>query len=453
MVKTLLILMGGDALMAVLALYFGALLHHGSWVMRAPFLSGDSSRGLLFVFIVLVTTYLCELYSRDRRYRKGEVFKRIAGSLLLAFVVMSALYYLWPQVVPGRTSLLAALLCFGLAQYLWHNRYPLLFKIPGVAQKVLILGVGPLALQIAAALGSTKHNYVLAGFVQPDGEVASMPREMLMGSVSSLAEIVLSEKIDKIVISLSERRGILPVAALLQCKFNGIEIVDAMSFHEQVAGKLLIKHTTPGWFIFSDGFHITPTIRMAKRVLDLAFAALVALAALPVIPLVILAIRLDSPGPVLFRQSRVGVRANPFLLFKFRTMRPDAEAQTGAVWAQQNDPRVTAVGRFLRKTRLDEIPQLYNVLRGDMSFVGPRPERPEFVAHLQESIPYYSKRHCVKPGLTGWAQVNYPYGASEEDALEKLRYDLYYIKHYSLILDLLIVLETVKVVLFGKGGR
>jgi sugar transferase (PEP-CTERM system associated) len=453
MVKTLLILMGGDALMAVLALYFGALLHHGSWVTRNPVLAGDPSSILAFVSVVLVTTYFCELYSRDRRFRRGEVFKRIAGSLLLAFVIMSALYYLWPQVVPGRTALAVALLCFGLAQYLWHNRYPLLLKIPGVAQKVLILGVGPLAQQIATSLSSTKHNYVLAGFVQPDGEVASIRPEMLMGSASGLLEIVLKEKIDKIVISLSERRGILPVAELLQCKFNGIEIVDAMSFHEQVAGKLLIKHTTPGWFIFSGGFHITAFMRSAKRVLDLLFAAIVTLAALPVIPWVILAIRLDSPGPVLFRQSRVGERGKPFLLYKFRSMRPDAEAQTGAVWSQKNDPRVTAVGRFLRKTRLDEIPQLYNVLRGDMSFVGPRPERPEFVEQLTENIPYYSKRHSVKPGLTGWAQVNYSYGDCEEDALEKLRYDLYYIKHYSLILDLLIVLETVKVVLFGKGGR
>jgi FlaA1/EpsC-like NDP-sugar epimerase len=269
MVKTLLILMGGDALMAVLALYFGALLHHGSWVTRNPVLAGDPSSILAFVSVVLVTTYFCELYSRDRRFRRGEVFKRIAGSLLLAFVIMSALYYLWPQVVPGRTALAVALLCFGLAQYLWHNRYPLLLKIPGVAQKVLILGVGPLAQQIATSLSSTKHNYVLAGFVQPDGEVASIRPEMLMGSASGLLEIVLKEKIDKIVISLSERRGILPVAELLQCKFNGIEIVDAMSFHEQVAGKLLIKHTTPGWFIFSGGFHITAFMRSAKRVLDL----------------------------------------------------------------------------------------------------------------------------------------------------------------------------------------
>jgi sugar transferase (PEP-CTERM system associated) len=230
-------------------------------------------------------------------------------------------------------------------------------------------------------------------------------------------------------------------------------VVDGLSFYEEITGKLAIENINPSWFIFSDGFRLTPFMHLYKRAFDLFFAALGLLLTMPILPLLALAIRLESPGPILFRQLRVGENEIPFLLYKFRSMRQDAESATGAVWAQVDDPRVTRLGNFLRKSRLDEIPQLFNVLKGEMSFVGPRPERPEFIEKLKERIPYYGSRHCVKPGVTGWAQVSYPYGASEADALEKLRYDLYYIKNYSLPLDFLIILETVKVVLCGKGGR
>jgi sugar transferase (PEP-CTERM system associated) len=230
-------------------------------------------------------------------------------------------------------------------------------------------------------------------------------------------------------------------------------VVDGLSFYEEITGKLAIENINPSWFIFSDGFRLTPFMHIHKRAFDLFFAALGLLMTMPILPLLALAIRLESPGPILFRQLRVGENEKTFLLYKFRSMRQDAESATGAVWAQVNDPRVTRLGKFLRKSRLDEIPQLFNVLKGDMSFVGPRPERPEFIEKLKERIPYYGSRHCVKPGVTGWAQVSYPYGASEADALEKLRYDLYYIKNYSPSLDFLIILETVKVVLGGKGGR
>jgi sugar transferase (PEP-CTERM system associated) len=240
---------------------------------------------------------------------------------------------------------------------------------------------------------------------------------------------------------------------VLDCKFSGIEVVDAPSFYEDLTGKLLIEDITPSWFIFSNGFKMTPAMRYYKRALDIFFSMLGLLMVMPFIPLLALAVKLDSRGPIFFRQVRVGEREKRFVLYKFRTMREDAETTTGAIWAQSNDPRITRVGRFLRTTRLDEIPQLYNVLRGDMSFIGPRPERPEFIEMLSKIIPYYTERHFVKPGISGWAQVRYPYGASVEDAIEKLRYDLYYIKNISLVLDIVIIIETVKVMLFGKGAR
>jgi sugar transferase (PEP-CTERM system associated) len=231
-----------------------------------------------------------------------------------------------------------------------------------------------------------------------------------------------------------------------------VTVMDAPSFYEKVTGKLMLEDITPSWFIFSHGFRITVLSRILKRFIDVLLASAGLLVFLPFFPLMALLIKLDSPGPIFFNQERVGENEKLITVYKFRTMRQDAENSTGAVWAQKDDPRITRLGRFLRKSRIDEIPQLVNVLLGEMSLVGPRPERPEFVTKLKEVVPYYSERHFVKPGVTGWAQVCYPYGASVEDALEKLRYDLYYTKNISLALDLLVILKTVKVVL-GRRGR
>jgi len=239
----------------------------------------------------------------------------------------------------------------------------------------------------------------------------------------------------------------------MHCKFSGIDVFDAPTFYEQLTGKLLLENITPGWFVFSNGFKLTHTIRFCKKIIDKILATIGLIITFPLFPLIAVAVKISSPGPVFFKQVRTGLHEKQFLLYKFRTMRSDAEAGTGAVWAQDNDPRVTSIGKFLRKSRLDELPQLYNVLKGDMSFIGPRPERPEFVETLKQQIPYYSHRHFVKPGITGWAQIKYPYGASVEDAVEKLRYDLYYIKNLSITLDLLIFFETIKVILFSRGGR
>lgn len=453
MSKVLFLLVGGDFVMAALAYVLGFMVQvrvlpqlRGEWLVWGPKLG-------FFALVLVLTSHLTELYSIDRAMNKKTIFLRIAGSLALALLVLAGVYRLAPELSLSLEVVLLSLAAFGLVQFVWHDCYPALLRSRGMAKKILILGVGPLAGKIGEALKDTTHNYVLAGFVQPEGEAATVPATAIVAPAERLFETASREKVQKIVISLSERRGVLPVSDLLQCRFNGIEVVDAISFHEATTGKLLINHTNPGWFIYGGGFRDNLRWRWFKRVSDLLLAAFGLLLTLPFFPLIALVIKLDCPGPVFFRQVRVGQKGRPFELIKFRTMCQNAEAATGAVWAQANDCRITRVGRFLRKSRIDEIPQLFNVLRGEMALVGPRPERPEFVRQLEEKVPYYGRRHAVKPGVTGWAQVRFPYGASVEDALEKLKYDLYYIKNHSLTFDLLIVLETVKVVLFGRGGR
>ena len=274
-----------------------------------------------------------------------------------------------------------------------------------------------------------------------------------MADAEQILETIKDKNIAQIIVALSERRGVLPVRDMFSCKLRGVEVIDAVNYYEKQTGKLLVEYIHPGWFVFSKGFLITRLMFKKQRIVDIVMAGLLLLLTLPFFPLIALAIRFDSPGKVLFRQKRVGFKEREFDLIKFRTMRENAEKDTGAVWAQETDSRVTRLGGLMRKCRIDELPQLINVLKGEMSFIGPRPERPEFVRQLNEKIPYYSRRHSVRPGLTGWAQIKYPYGASDEDALEKLRYDLYFIKNFSLRLEMKIILGTFGVVLFGKGGR
>ncbi|MEQ1892475.1 MAG: TIGR03013 family XrtA/PEP-CTERM system glycosyltransferase, partial [Planctomycetota bacterium] len=277
-----------------------------------------------------------------------------------------------------------------------------------------------------------------------DAPAAPGPREPLQ-------ELAARLRVDQIVVAFEERRGNLPTDELLKCRLGGIFVQEAESFYERLTGKIPAEAMRPSYLIFNTGFDMHPLAATAKRLCDFTLSALGLLVLWPVMLLVALAVRLDSPGPVLFRQERTGQRGRPFTLCKFRSMRTDAEKLTGPVWATENDPRVTKIGRFIRKTRLDELPQLFNILSGSMSLVGPRPERPHFVAELAHKIPYFNQRHIAKPGLTGWAQINYPYGNTVEDALQKLQYDLFYIKYQSLLFDLSILFNTVKTVLLRKG--
>jgi sugar transferase (PEP-CTERM system associated) len=275
----------------------------------------------------------------------------------------------------------------------------------------------------------------------------------VIGSYEQLAELIAQERIDQIVVTLPDRRGKLPLETLLACKMRGIEVTEGTTFYERVSGKILLEDLRPSWVIFSSGFTASPLVRLLKRLEDLCLASLGLLLTLPVMAVLAVLIKLDSRGPALFTQERLVQDGKAFTLFKFLSMFVEAEAATGPVFAGAHDPRVTRLGRFLRATRLDELPQLFNVLQGSMSIVGPRPERPFFVEQFAKEIPYYTQRLSVKPGVTGWAQVNYPYGATLEDAVEKLRLDLFYIKNMSLFLDLLIILKTVKIALLCHGAR
>jgi sugar transferase (PEP-CTERM system associated) len=275
----------------------------------------------------------------------------------------------------------------------------------------------------------------------------------VIGSYDQLLEIVQREGIDQIVIAMPDRRGKLPVEALLTCKMQGIQVEEWTTFYEKVSGKIMLENLRPSWMIFSSGFSVSPLLRLLKRLGDILLAGIGLILTAPLLPVIAMLIKIESRGPVFFTQERVGQNGQLFVLIKFRSMYDDAERITGPICADENDLRITGVGRWLRRTRLDELPQLLNVLRGEMSFVGPRPERPFFVEQFAKEIPYYTQRLSVKPGITGWAQVNYPYGATQEDAVEKLRLDLYYIKNISLLLDLFIVLKTAKIALLGQGAR
>lgn len=454
MKRMVILLITGDIACTVLALGLAYLIRFGTVPGMDSFLSlAGAIQIMLLVVAVIFSSFMVEFYNGDRDMKLKERIAYSAISLGVSFLILSVIFYLVPDLTIGRGLLAMTLVILGSLQILWHLFCRVSFYHSGLARRVLVLGTGPLAREIGGLVSATNHHHVLAGYFGCPNEPVYVPSQHIVDNGDGLVSAALRERTDKIVVSLSERRGAFPLSEVLNCKFSGIEVIDAPSFYEQLTGKLMIENITPSWFIFSDGFRRTGFGRIMKRSADVALSLVGIILVLPLLPFVALGIKVTSPGPILFRQVRVGQGDRPFVLYKFRSMRADAEKASGAVWAQKDDPRVTRFGKFLRTSRLDELPQLYNVLRGDMSLVGPRPERPEFVDKLKEVIPYYSERHFVKPGVTGWAQVKYPYGASVDDAIEKLRYDLYYIKNMSMLLDIIIVLETIKVVLFGRGSR
>lgn len=440
----------GDLALALTALSAAFILRFGETLT----FSGHHQpvQMLAFTISIIFSSFFVEMYNQLELDSKN-LLMRVIFSLTLAFFLLSALYYIFPSTMYGRGVLFMAIPMFGALQIGWHMAMRRIEIFPGLAKRVLIIGTGPLARQMGLLINAHQQQYVLAGYYDLECESVEVPKQKIVPNGHGLLKAVQQQHAQKVVVSLSQRRGVFPLQEILHCKVSGVEVVDAPTFYEQVTGKLLLENITPSWFIFSNGFRNNDLTRIAKRMLDVAAAGLGLVLVAPFIPLIALLIKLDSPGPVFFRQTRVGQGEREYTLIKFRSMRQDAENKTGAIWAERNDPRITKLGRFLRKTRIDEIPQLFNVLQGDMSLVGPRPERPEFVAKLKEAIPYYSERHYVKPGVTGWAQVCYPYGASVQDAIEKLRYDLYYEKNMSILFDIRIILRTIGVILFREGSR
>jgi sugar transferase (PEP-CTERM system associated) len=322
-------------------------------------------------------------------------------------------------------------------------------------RRVLVFGAGSAASAIAGLRRSSdRHGFSLAGFVQAPSEQSLVPAERMLDAAGDLCRLCYRLGITEVVVAMDDRRRGFPIPELLECRLAGIEVTELLTFLERETGRVRIDVLHPSWLIFGQGFRRDPLRLFSSRALDVLASLTLLIFGLPAMLLTLLAIKLEDGwhAPALYTQARVGLGGKLFRLVKFRSMRLDAE-QNGAQWAQDGDPRVTRVGAMIRKLRIDELPQVVNVLRGDMSFVGPRPERPEFVAQLAERIPYYAQRHCVKPGITGWAQLCYPYGSSEADALQKLQFDLFYIKNNSLLFDLAILIQTAEVVLFGKGAR
>jgi len=415
------------------------------------------ARAICFALVMFLGMGALGLYQAHMRETWFGVIARQAVAFALGSVGLVVLYYLIPEARIGRGVLGLALAIAFVAIAAFRAGFLRIADVEALKRRVLVFGAGRRAATISEKMRrrSDRRGFAIVGYVARENEQIAVPNELVITLDGSLHAWAEKQRIDEIVVGPDERRGGLPMEQLLECKQVGISITDLVTFFERESGKVKLSLAEPSWLVFSEGFDMTPLRRLSKRSFDIAAAATVVLLTWPFMLGVMLAIRLESGKgqPILYRQERVGERGKVFKLVKFRSMRTDAELDGVARWASKSDDRVTRVGRIIRRARLDELPQLWNVLRGDMSIIGPRPERPQFVDELAKSIRYYNLRHCVRPGLAGWAQLRYPYGASQEDASEKLKFDLFYVKNHNLLFDTLILLQTVEVVLFGRGVR
>jgi len=433
---------------AVRAPYSGPLWVHFST-------GGILARFALVVLASQLALYYNDLYNSPLVSRHSEIFVQLLQALGIACLVLGIFYYLSPEFSLGRgIAALAAptILILTVGWRFWLNRSGFLHN---GANRVLIVGTGSVGISLTREIISRPElNLKVVGFLDEKGENIgkSLVNPGIIGAVSDVETITADRNINRVVLSLAERRGCTPVRQLLQLKFAGIGVEDAHSLYEKITGRILLEHLSPSWLILSDGFRKSAFTVAAKRALDV-FLSLVALVlTLPLMGLIAFTIWLETGKPILFCQKRAGLGGKLFHIFKFRSMYQDAE-ENGPSWAAEGDKRVTRVGRFLRKFRLDELPQLFNVLCGEMSLVGPRPEQPHFCALLEEHLSLFNLRHSVRPGITGWAQIKYKYGSSIEENKNKLEFDLFYIKHMSVLLDLAILFETAKVILYGRGAK
>jgi len=447
-------------LLAEAAVVFGAIVgsvylrlgledSQNELILRQGFLKA----GLATLFC-LASFYLFDLYDFVVMHDRRELVLRLVQALGMAWVALALVFYAFPQLMLGRgISLIALALALGLMVG-WRVSVLWLLGHPDFGEKILIVGSGTFAVEVAREmLERPDAGYRIAGFVGSDPELLgkSLINPRVIGLTSELHEVVRREGIDRIVVAMGERRGQLPTNELLQLSLAGtVNIEEGASFYERVTGRVSLNMIRPSWLIFSSRGRQARIAGITRNIVHRIVALVGALFSLPIAIVTAILIKLDSRGPILYKQERVGKNGGAFTVMKFRSMRTDAE-KAGPVWATEDDDRTTRVGKIIRKLRIDEIPQFWNILRGEMDFVGPRPERPHFVSQLAQEIPYYEQRHLIAPGLTGWAQIKYPYGASIEDARQKLQYDLYYIKNQSLILDAIILFETIKIILFGRG--
>jgi len=414
------------------------------------------SKAALVMLVFILSLYFNDLYNIKAGATFIDLAIRLTRALGIACISLALIYFWLPALILGRGVFIISLLFCVLFVTLWRSLYDWVLKKRMFTEGIVILGTGKSSKEILDELdGARDAGYRVSALIALNEETPSPSSSTIQvfKGPADLCELVNSLGVNKIVVALDERRGTLPTRELLRCRMRGIQIKEAEALYEELTGKISVERINPSWLIFSEGFHKSTATRLLKRVSNMVFATIGLVLCAPVMGLIAVVIKLESKGPVVYRQSRCGQYDRTFELCKFRSMIDKAELATGPQWACEGDPRVTRVGNMLRKYRLDELPQMWNVLKGDMSFVGPRPERPEFVKELAEKIPYYSERHTVKPGITGWAQICYPYGASLQDAVEKLKYDLFYIKNMSFAMDLMIVFRTVKTVLSKSGSR
>jgi sugar transferase (PEP-CTERM system associated) len=435
----------------VIAVYvrMGAVEAEDALIARNGFYKAAMATGFC-----LASFYLFDLYDFVIMHDRRELVLRLLQALGLAWIALALMFYALPQVMIGRGVTLISLPLALLMMVGWRLSIHWILGHPELGERILIVGSGPFAIEIARETLERKDaGYRVVGFVDNDPELVgkSLINPKVIGLTSELSSLVRSENIDRLVVAIGDRRGQFPTQQLLKLSLSGdVSIEESASFYERLTGKVLLDMIRPSWLIFSSRGRRARVNEIARTAMHRTFAFVGALLSLPIAILTAILIKLESRGPALYKQERVGKNGRPFTLMKFRSMRVDAE-KDGPVWARAGDDRMTRVGRIIRKIRVDEIPQFWNILRGDMNFVGPRPERPHFVATLAQEVPYYEQRHLIAPGLTGWAQINYPYGASIDDARQKLQYDLFYIKNQNLALDATIMFETIKTILFGKG--
>jgi len=416
--------------------------------------AADFGRLVGFCLLLVILMFAMGLYNWRGVAGYTDMLARLIAAFLLTFLAYGAIVYLFSSLAlpTGPTAL--ALLTTGPAVFLLRLAFIRVTNLIQLKSRILVLGTGKQAAEIEAFEGHNHETrFIIEGFVELEGNPPAVTSERVLREKNELAQFAEDRMVDEVILALEERRGHSPLQDLVNLRLRGIPVADYQNFIERARGCIDIDSLHPSWFFQSGGFRSSPPHRLAKRTLDISVSGFLLLFTLPLLAMTAIAVRMESPGPVFYHQKRIGRGGHPFVLHKFRSMRNDAETANTPQWATQDDPRITRLGAIIRKTRIDEIPQIFNVLKGDMSFVGPRPERPEFVNLLAREIPFYHERHAVRPGITGWAQLNYPYGASMEDAKNKLEYDLFYIKYFSIVFDLAIVLQTARIILFSEGAR
>jgi sugar transferase (PEP-CTERM system associated) len=454
------ILVGGETILLFAAVVISSIVIGGPHAWELVTDNTAIPRVLLIVMVTQVCLHYADLYDLRTITSKGDFMSRLMRAIGATSLILGIAYWLFPLlVVEQGVFLLSAVLAIVLVM-MWRTTFDVITSRLAPRERLLLVGTSPAAIVLARELHERRHELGvnIVGFVDPDPARVGAPviNPGVVGTIDDIPRLSSRLHVDRVVVSLSDERGKLPMDRLLDVRLRSGVLFDHLaSVYEEYTGKIALENLRPSWLVFSTGFRKTRLLMATKRAFDIAASVIGLILAAPLMLVSAVLLKLESPrDPILYHQERVGLNGQTFTIHKFRTMRSDAEARTGPVWsAGDKDPRITAVGRFMRKTRLDEIPQLWNVLRGDMSLIGPRPERPAFVEQLTSQIPFYGQRHVVKPGVTGWAQVRYTYGASVEDAVQKMQYDLYYVKHMSFGFDLLIALETIKTVVLRRGAR